>query len=73
MAESLQKKKTINWGHKGHTSRVINKVKGILEDFDKTHANELLDQLQNQREILTESLQTLKVIEEAIVLLVKDK
>ena len=60
-------------GHKGHTSRVIIKVKGILEGFDETHAEELLDQLQNHRQTLTEKLETLKVLDEAIIELVKDE
>ena len=49
MTELLQKKKKVRGGHKGHTSRVIIKVKGILEGFDETHTEELLDQLQNHR------------------------
>ena len=60
-------------GHKGHTSRVIIKVKGILGGFDQTHAEELLDQLQNHRQTLTEKLETLKVLDEAIVQLIKDE
>ena len=60
-------------GHKGHKSRVIIKVKGILEGFDETRTEELLDQLQNHRQTLTEKLETLKVLDEAIVELVKDK
>ena len=60
-------------GHKSHTSRVIIKVKGILEGFDETHTEELLDQLQNHRHTLTEKLETLKVLDEAIVELVKDE
>ena len=73
MKESLQKKKKVRGGHKGHTSRVIIKVKGILEGFDKIHTEELLDQLQNHRETLTEKLETLKVLDEAIIELVKDE
>ena len=60
-------------GHKGHASRVIIKVKGILKGFDETHTEELLDQLQNHRQTLTEKLETLKVLDEAIVELVKDE
>ena len=60
-------------GHKCHTLRVIIKIKGILEGFDETHAEELLDQLQNHRQTLTEKLETLKVLDEAIVELVKDE
>ena len=73
MTESLQKKKKVRGGHKGHTSRVIIKVKGTLEGFDETHTEELLDQLQNHRQTLTEKLETLKVLDEAIVELVKDE
>ena len=69
MTELLQKKKKVRGGHKGQTSRVIIKVKSILE----THTEELLDQLQNHRQTLTEKLETLKVLDEAIVELVKDK
>ena len=73
MTESLQKKKKVRGGHKGHTSRVIIKVKGILEGFDETYTEELLDQSQNHRQTLTEKLETLKVLDEAIVELVKDE
>ena len=73
MTESLQKKKKVRGGHKGPTSRVIIKVKGILERFDETHTEELLDQLQNHRQTLTEKLETLKVLDEAIIELVKDE
>ena len=72
MEESLQKKK-VRGGHKGHTSKVIIKVNGILEGFDETHTEELLDQLQNHRETVTEKLETLKLRDEAIVELVKDE
>ena len=72
MTELLQKKKKVRGGHKGHTSRVIIKVKSILEGFE-THTEELLDELQNHRQTLTEKLETLKVLDEAIVELVKDK
>ena len=49
------------------------KSKVFLEGFDETHAEELLDQVHNHKETLTEKLETLKVLGEAIVELVKDK
>ena len=73
MTESLQKKKKVRGGHKGHTSRIVIKVKGIHEGFDETHTEELLDQLQNHRQTLTEKLETLKVLNEAIVEQEKDE